>query len=76
MSFVEILSTKAVAGFEEAGFSDAQAQRYACFSFFAGLMSTWLVSKAVGLIGSAATALSKRKVCVSGDAVFQEFFAD
>jgi len=62
ISFVEILSTKAVQGFVEAGFGEAQAQRYACFSFFAGLMATWLLGKAVSLIGSASKAWSKHRV--------------
>lgn len=56
ISFVEILSTKAVGGFQEAGYEVAQARRYACFSFFAGLMATWLMGKAVSLIGRAGSA--------------------
>lgn len=64
VSFVEILSTKAVSGFQEAGYEDAVARRYACFSFFAGLMVTWLLSKAVSLIPAAAGAWRKRRVSV------------
>lgn len=64
VSFVEILSTKAVAAFEDAGHSSAHAQRYACFSFFAGLMATWLLGKALEGVASAAQAWRKHKVCV------------
>jgi hypothetical protein len=62
VSFVEILSTKAVEGFEEAGYGEAQAQRYACFAFFAGLMATWLLGKAVQLVSSCATGWRKHRV--------------
>jgi hypothetical protein len=62
VSFVEILSTKAVEGFGKAGYGEAQAQRYACFAFFAGLMATWLLGKAVELISSCATAWRKHRV--------------
>jgi hypothetical protein len=62
ISFVEILSTKAVQGFQESGLSEAQSQRYACFSFFAGLMATWLLGKALELATKGAAAWQKRKV--------------
>lgn len=67
VSFVEILSTKAVQGFQDAGFNVAQSQRYACFSFFAGLMATWMLSKSLELISTAAKAWQKHKVraCVN-----------
>lgn len=65
VSFVEILSTKAVAGFQEAGYGAAQARRYACFSFFAGLMATWLLGKLVSLIASAAGAWRKHRVSMA-----------
>jgi hypothetical protein len=59
---VEILSTKAVGGFQDAGYEVAQARRYACFSFFAGLMATWLMGKAVSLIGRAGSAWRNNRV--------------
>jgi hypothetical protein len=62
VSFVEILSTKAVEGFAQAGYGQAQAQRYACFAFFAGLMATWLLGKAVQLVSSGATGWRKHRV--------------
>lgn len=61
VSFVEILSTKAVSGFVDAGYEDAVARRYACFSFFAGLMVTWLLGKAVALLPAAVGACRKRR---------------
>lgn len=62
ISFVEILSTKAVGGFQDAGYEPAQARRYACFSFFAGLMATWLMGEVVSLIAQAGGAWRKHRV--------------
>jgi len=47
VSFAEIFTIKAIEGFLEEGHSDAEAQRYATFCFFAGIVFTVLLDKFV-----------------------------
>lgn len=50
MSFVEIFTSKAISGFEDAGFETPTARRYATFCFFGGLAFTWALDRVVHLI--------------------------
>jgi ZIP family zinc transporter len=47
ISFVEILSIKAVAGFADAGYSDGESYLFAQLSFFAGIAITMVLDHAV-----------------------------
>ena len=56
ISFVEIFSVKAVSAFQEAGFPDNAAARYATLCFFGGALLTWLLDKLVHALMHAAEA--------------------
>jgi hypothetical protein len=62
VSFVEI-TAKAVGAFAEAGLPDHEAARYATFSFFLGVVATWLLGKLVDFLATAARVIRARKVC-------------
>ena len=51
ISFVEILSIKAVEGFGDAGYSDAESKRYSTLLFFGGMLITFLLDILVHLLG-------------------------
>lgn len=59
---VEILATKAVGGFVEAGLSQVEAVRYATFAFFAGIAATWVLGKLVHALAHMGAVLRKRRV--------------
>lgn len=47
VSFAEIFTSKAVIGFEDAGYNEDEAIRYATLCFFGGVLLTWLLDKVV-----------------------------
>ena len=61
ISFVEIFSVKAVSAFQEAGFPDNAAARYATLCFFGGALLTWLLDRLVHALMHAADALAARR---------------
>jgi hypothetical protein len=63
VSFVEI-TAKAVDAFSQAGMPDHEAARYATFSFFLGVIATWLLGRLVDFLATAARVIRARKVCM------------
>lgn len=61
VSFVEI-TNKAVTAFADAGMPAHEAARYATFSFFLGVVATWLLGKLVDCLATAARVIQARKV--------------
>jgi hypothetical protein len=64
VSFVEI-TAKAVDAFSQAGMPDHEAARYATFSFFLGVIATWLLGRLVDFLATAARVIRARKVCMA-----------
>eukprot|EP00882_Tetradesmus_deserticola_P003764 GHRQ01003979.1.p1 GENE.GHRQ01003979.1~~GHRQ01003979.1.p1 ORF type:complete len:417 (+),score=139.42 GHRQ01003979.1:220-1470(+) len=60
VSFVEI-TNKAVIAFADAGLPDHEAARYATFSFFLGVVATWLLGRLVDLLVTASRVIQARK---------------
>ncbi|KAF6263885.1 zinc permease family [Scenedesmus sp. NREL 46B-D3] len=60
VSFVEI-TNKAVIAFADAGLPEHEAARYATFSFFLGVVATWLLGRLVDLLATAARVIRARK---------------
>lgn len=60
VSFVEI-TNKAVTAFADAGMPAHKAARYATFSFFLGVVATWLLGKLVDCLATAARVIQARK---------------
>lgn len=59
---VEIFTSKAVATFQDAGLSPDESMRYATFSFFLGVLATWLLGKLVNFLDVASRHLKAKKV--------------
>ena len=62
ISLSEILTIKTVDGFKESGLSDAEAMRYAVFTFFAGAFVCHLIDIVVSYIMQASQQVVKRRL--------------
>ncbi|KAG2482290.1 hypothetical protein HYH03_018775 [Edaphochlamys debaryana] len=70
VSFVEIFSEKAVAGFEEAGYGENEAYRYATLMFFGGMGFTWALgwaSQGLMALAGACAGRGRRRKEVAAD---------
>jgi len=69
VSFVEIFASKAIHGFEDAGYTDKEALRYATFCFFGGMLLLWILDKVVHLVMQLGSMLGKWRAARRGAAL-------